>query len=264
MKKILVLGSTGMLGHGVSKTIKDSNFEVIFTSRKKEDNYYFDVISSKLEDLPKVDYIINCIGIIKPNMKRGLINAIKINSLFPHELAEYCKKNSVRLIHISTDCVYSGKVGKYIETDEHDALDDYGKSKSIGECSDNAMVIRTSIIGEEKENFISLISWAKSMKNKEVKGFTNHLWNGITTDYFGKICKKIILEDLYREGLFHVYSNTDVTKAEMLRMFNNKWNLGLKIEEVESPESVDRTLRTKNDINNRLDLPSIGEMINEL
>lgn len=265
MKKVLVLGSTGMLGYGVSKTLNDKNeFEVIYTSRKKEDDNYFDVISSKLEDLPKVDYIINCIGIIKPNMKRGLINAIKINSLFTHELAEFCKNNDTKLIHISTDCVYSGKGGKYLETNEHDALDDYGKSKSLGECSDNAMVIRTSIIGEEKENFISLISWAKSMKDKDVKGFTNHLWNGITTDYFGKICKKIISEDLYKEGLFHVYSSTDVTKFEMLNIFNNKWNLNLKIEEVEAYEQIDRTLRTKNDINGILNLPSIEEMINEL
>ena len=265
MKKILVLGSTGMLGYGVSKTLNDKNeFEVIYTSRKKDDGNYFDVISSKLEDLPKVDYIINCIGIIKPNMKRSLIDAIKINSLFPHKLAEFCKNNETKLIHISTDCVYSGKSGKYVETKEHDALDDYGKSKSLGECSDNAMVIRTSIIGEEKENFISLISWAKSMRDKDVKGFTNHIWNGITTDYFGKICKKIISEDLYKEGLFHVYSNTDVTKAEMLHIFNNKWSLNLKIEEVEASEKIDRSLRTKNDINDVLNLPSIEKMINEL
>ena len=260
MKKVLVLGSTGMLGYGVSKTLNDKNeFEVIYTSRKKDDGNYFDVISSKLEDLPKVDYIINCIGIIKPNMKRSLIDAIKINSLFPHKLAEFCKNNETKLIHISTDCVYSGKSGKYVETKEHDALDDYGKSKSLGECSDNAMVIRTSIIGEEKENFISLISWAKSMRDKDVKGFTNHIWNGITTDYFGKICKKII-----SEGLFHVYSNTDVTKAEMLHIFNNKWSLNLKIEEVEASEKIDRSLRTKNDINDVLNLPSIEKMINEL
>ena len=265
MKKVLVLGSTGMLGYGVSKTLNDKNeFEVIYTSRKKDDGNYFDVISSKLEDLPKVDYIINCIGIIKPNMKRSLIDAIKINSLFPHKLAEFCKNNETKLIHISTDCVYSGKSGKYVETKEHDALDDYGKSKSLGECSDNAMVIRTSIIGEEKENFISLISWAKSMRDKDVKGFTNHIWNGITTDYFGKICKKIISEDLYKEGLFHVYSNTDVTKAEMLHIFNNKWSLNLKIEEVEASEKIDRSLRTKNDINDVLNLPSIEKMINEL
>ena len=102
------------------------------------------------------------------------------------------------------------------------------------------------------------------MRDKDVKGFTNHIWNGITTDYFGKICKKIISEDLYKEGLFHVYSNTDVTKAEMLHIFNNKWSLNLKIEEVEASEKIDRSLRTKNDINDVLNLPSIEKMINEL
>jgi len=261
----LVLGSTGMLGYGVSKTINSNDdFEIIYTSRKKNDSNYFDVLNSNLNNLPKTDYLINCIGVIKPNMNKSITNAIKINSLFPHELSDYCINNNIKLIHISTDCVYSGRKGKYIEVDLHDSLDEYGKSKSLGECSKKSMVIRTSIIGEEKYNFVSLISWAKSMKGREVNGFTNHYWNGVTTDYFGKICKKIISEDLYKEGLYHVYSSEDVTKLQMLYMFNDKWGLDLQINEIEDKEMVDRTLRTNQFLNNILNLPSIEKMIKEL
>jgi dTDP-4-dehydrorhamnose reductase len=265
MKKILVLGSNGMLGYGVSKKINDKKeFEVIYSSRKAGDDNFFDCIDSNLDELPEVDYIINCIGIIKPNMKRGIENAIKVNSLFPHLLSKYCKSKGIKLIHITTDCVFSGKSGNYTEADDHDALDDYGKSKSLGECQENSMVIRTSIIGEEKENFISLISWAKSMAGKNVKGFTNHLWNGITTDYFGLACKKIIMDDLYQEGLFHIFSKDDVSKAELLEIFNEKWKLDLAIEKVEAIESVNRTLRSIKNLNHLLDPPSIRQMIRDL
>lgn len=109
-KKVLVLGSTGMLGYGVSKTINSNDdFEIIYTSRKKNDSNYFDVLNSNLNNLPKTDYLINCIGVIKPNMNKSITNAIKINSLFPHELSDYCINNNIKLIHISTDCVYSGR-----------------------------------------------------------------------------------------------------------------------------------------------------------
>jgi len=102
------------------------------------------------------------------------------------------------------------------------------------------------------------------MKGREVNGFTNHYWNGVTTDYFGKICKKIISEDLYKEGLYHVYSSEDVTKLQMLYMFNDKWGLDLQINEIEDKEMVDRTLRTNQFLNNILNLPSIEKMIKEL
>lgn len=265
MKKILVLGSNGMLGHGVLKTINpNKKFDIITTSRKNDEKNYFDALVSDLGDLPKCDYVINCIGVIKPNMKKSLVDAIKINSLFPHKLSEYCNSEGMKLIHITTDCVFSGTKGKYIESDLHDATDDYGKSKSLGECSDTSMVLRTSIIGEEKENFISLISWAKSQNGGNVKGFTDHLWNGITTDYFGKVCHKIISDDIHQNGIFHIFSEYDVTKAELLHLFNKKWNLELNIEEISSGSSIDRTLRTHKDFNSFLNLPGIDKMIEEL
>ena len=126
------------------------------------------------------------------------------------------------------------------------------------------MVIRTSIVGEEKEHFLSLISWVKSQANKEVNGFTNHFWNGITTNYFGIICNKIISEDLYQNGIYHVFSKNDVSKYEMLDIFNSKWNLNLKINATQASSMINRTLRTEKSLNNILNLPTFNEMVQEM
>lgn len=266
MKRILIIGANGMLGYGVSKTIDTNSFTVNYTTRNGDNNTIkFDAINDNIDTLPKdYDYYINCIGIIKPNMKKSITNAIKVNSIFPHLLSEYCNVNNIKLIHISTDCVYSGNKGKYDEDSLHDCLDDYGKTKSLGECHETSMVIRTSIVGEEKNHFLSLISWVKSMKHKEVNGFNNHIWNGITTNYFGIICNKIIHNNLYEKGLFHIFSPVDVNKFQMLEFFNKKWNLNLKINEITTQETVDRTIRSNKELNKILNLPSFEEMINEL
>lgn len=268
-KNVLILGDNGMLGNSVKKEfLKELDiFNIKTTNRNNEDtnSIMFDATNpNQLNDIlikNKFDYIINCIGVIKPFMKNNQVNAIKVNSLFPHIIGDICLQHDSKLINITTDCVYSGKKGYYIESDLHDCLDDYGKTKSLGEDYKNSMVLRTSIVGEEIDKFASLISWVKSMKNKEVNGFNNHLWNGITTNYYGFLCKKIIKEDLYKTGLYHIFSNKDVTKFEMLNIFNEKWNLNLKINEIEATESVNRTLRTEKDLCSKLEIPSFIEMI---
>lgn len=269
MKKLLILGSTGMLGNAVTKHfVSTGTYDIVTTYRDKgvapeQKSVFFDVLKDDLSALPDdVDYIINCIGVIKPFMAQDPAAAIRINSLFPWQLARWCKERQVGLFHITTDCVFSGKKGKYVETDTHDALDDYGKSKSLGECQ-GAMVIRTSIIGEEIHKFASLISWAKSQKGKTVKGFSTHFWNGITTNWYGKICDKIIQEGLYEEGLFHVFAKDDVSKFQMMQFFNEKYSLQLTIENA-APEPCDRTLRTVKPLCEKLNVPCVKDMIGEL
>ena len=159
--------------------------------------------------------------------------------------------------------MYSGKKGKYIETDLHDALDIYGKSKSLGEISSEAMVLRTSIIGEELHNYASLISWTKSQRGKTVDGYKTHYWNGLTTMEYAKCCEKIIENDLYQKGLYHIFSSTDVTKYELLNIFNNKYRLNLNIRE-SYPEKIDRTLRTSMSLCSILKIPSVTQMIEAL
>lgn len=265
-KRILVLGATGMLGSAVYHYLeKNPKFIVTPTTRTplppSTDGIYFDALTQSVETLPKdFDYIINCIGIITPFIDKNPIVSLKINSLFPLELANFCESNNIRLIHITTDCVYSGKDGKYVETSPQDALDFYGKSKSLGEPASNAMVLRTSIVGQEIHNFVSLFSWAKSQAGKTISGFETHLWNGLTTKWYAKVCEKIITQGLYEIGLFHVFSNDDVSKYQLLQYFNEVFTLNLGITKT-FPEKIDRTLRTEKTLCSRLEIPPVKEMI---
>ncbi|GHV04857.1 NAD(P)-dependent oxidoreductase [Clostridia bacterium] len=256
--RILILGSTGMLGNAVTRYFTP-RYDITATTRTT-----FDALRDAPEILPSgFDYVINCIGVIKPFMTRDPAGAIVVNALFPWKLADWCEQNSSRLIHITTDCVYSGKKGKYIETDAHDALDAYGKTKSLGECIDRAMVLRTSIIGEELHSGVSLLAWTKKQSGKTVGGYVNHLWNGVTTDTYAQICDAIIKRGLYEKGLFHIHAADDVSKRDMLELFDRRFNLNLTIRD-ETPEPIDRTLRTEQKLCTELNIPTVGEMIDAL
>lgn len=270
MIRLLVLGSTGMLGNAVTKHfLADNAYEVTVTHRSTvpiscEKSVLFDAALDDVEKLPAhFDYAINCIGVIKPFMDQDAAASIRINSLFPWLLARWCNHNGIRLIHITTDCVYSGNKGKYMESDWHDALDSYGKSKSLGECVSEAMVIRTSIIGEEIHKNASLLAWAKSQKGKNVDGFTTHLWNGVTTNEYARICHKIISNDWYQKGLFHVFAQDDVSKFDMLRYIDDRYQLGIVINP-KAPTAVDRTMRTEKALCAKLEIPPVAQMIMNL
>ena len=248
--KIMIVGSTGMLGSAVGSYFLNNCFDVTLTYRKEnlkygKNNIKFDILSDDIENLfsEPHDYYINCAGSIKQKIIKENKEDILINSIFPWKLSEMCEKFGSRLIHITTDCVFSGQSGKYIEEDIHDCLDFYGRTKSLGEPT-NAMVIRTSIIGEELEGRSSLIEWAKSNSRQKVRGFTNHMWNGITTSQYAKICRTIIEDDSYQKNKFHIFSPGDVSKYSLLKMINNKFDLDLDIQPFRAPTSVDRTLRS--------------------
>jgi len=177
-------------------------------------------------------------------------------------LANHCIKNNIKLIHITTDCVFSGEKGKYVENDLHDCLDDYGKTKSLGEPT-NCMVIRTSIIGEEIHKNASLIAWAKSQSGKQVNGFSNHFWNGITTKQYAKVCDQIIQDNLHEPELFHIFSNT-VNKFELLHLINNKFDFDLIINDFQADKTIDRTLATKKHLNDIIKLPNLSSQIEDL
>ena len=265
--RVLVLGGTGMLGSAVAKHfINNTKYDTVTTYRNKaitfdENALRFDVVTDSIETLPaNFDYVINCIGIITPFVPHDPVAAIRINALFPWLTAKWCANNNMRFIHISTDCVYSGRKGKYEEQDLHDALDAYGKSKSLGECVSEAMVLRTSVIGEDTNKSVSLVEWAKSQAGKAVGGYSTHLWNGVTTAQYAAVCDKIISNDWYEEGLYHIFAQDDVSKHQMLHYFNEKFDLGLVIEE-KQPESIDRTLRTTKALCAKLEIPTVRQMI---
>jgi dTDP-4-dehydrorhamnose reductase len=266
--KVIVFGGTGMLGSMVYKYFTRLNFEVAVTVRENILSYnnpiYFDCFTASVENLPtRYDFAINCIGDIRHRIDVNFEEMIRLNSLWPWQLSSWCRKNNTKLIHITTDCVFSGTKGKYIETDYHDDLSFYGKTKSLGECADFAMVLRTSIIGEEIRQFSSLLSWAKSQKNKTVDGFKTAIWNGITTYKYAEVCEQIIENNLFENGLYHIFAKNDVSKYDLLTLFNKKYDLNIEIKEA-YPEKVDRSLRTIKPLCGLLNIPTVSEMVENI
>lgn len=284
-KKILVLGSSGMLGIEVLKELaKLSNFSIHATVRKTKDiNLVKEYIGEKKNSikfikfqisknykkrlkqiLSSYDYVINCIGIIKPyildNNPESVENALIVNSLFPHYLKKYANKKT-QIFQIATDCVYDGKDGLYSEKTSHNALDVYGKSKSLGEVdSENFYNIRCSIIGNEIKGYKSLLCWFKSQKkNSKLLGFQDHLWNGITTKYFGSVIATIIKNNLKLPKLFHLLPKNIVTKYELLKIFQKKFKRNdIMIEKFKSKMTIDRTLKTYHKNTNKKIYTSLG------
>ena len=265
--KVLVLGSSGMLGWQMLEVLSTfPHFEAFGASRKNlnhANNIKFDAHTDDLNLINNFDYIINCIGIIKPLMKQDIEKNIFINSIFPHKLEKNCLELNKHLIHITTDCVFSGKKGGYDEKDDHDPLDDYGKSKSLGETF-NSMNIRTSIIGEEKFHSNSLIEWLKSNKGKSVNGFCDHYWNGVTTKHLSEKIAEIINLNLYSSGTFHIFSTDNITKYNLLNILNEKFNLGIKVNKHVSGNKIDRTLVSVHDLHKKIQIKSLDVQISEL
>lgn len=258
MQKVLVLGVSGMLGSAVYQTLLSSSVEVLGTSRVSKNNFAFNASTDSIEEVIKYlkpNWIINCIGVIKPYINESdgnsILNAININSIFPLQLSIAASSINAKIIQIATDCVYSGDRGSYLENDLHDAMDVYGKTKSLGEVpKENMMHIRASIIGPELGRSTSLLEWFKNQPiNSKLNGFTNHLWNGITTHAFGKICNGIIMNNLFNSEKYHVIPRDVVTKAELLKIFSQVYKRSdLLITDTVSINKVDRTLSTNDKI----------------
>lgn len=265
MKTIYVLGYKGMLGRYVYLYLRKKNFNVVGLSRSDLDAEAVteSTLSIFLPNVKSGDVIINCIGMIKPQVdKLGTKSAIKVNSLFPHIMNDFCKNRGINFLHITTDCVFSGTTGDYSESSPHDCNDIYGKTKSLGEFSEYGTIIRTSIIGEELENKRSLIEWIKSMKDKSANGFTDHWWNGLTCLQVAKLFEFIIVNDLYWNGVRHFFSPEKINKYKLLMLVSDIYDLNITITPVKSSLSCDRTMTT-NIIDTIFKIPTLSEQISE-
>ena len=219
----------------------------------------------------------NCIGVIKPlihdDNASEVEQAVRINALFPHLLARWTAGHA-RVLQIATDCVYSGTKGGYTETDVHDALDVYGKTKSLGEVhAPHVHHLRCSIIGPEMKEPRSLLEWFLGQSPGTVKGFVNHNWNGVTTLHFAKVCAGIIKREISLPHSQHVVPSGAVTKCEMLQQFARCYGRDdVTVRPTEAAVVIDRTLTTGNqDLNRELwnaagyaEPPSVPQMIEEL
>lgn len=261
--KVFVLGYTGMLGRYVCTYLKSMNYNVIGLSRTELDaSKVSNVEDLSFLNLNTADVIINCMGIIKSRNNINKLEFIKVNSIFPYILANLCENVGCNLIHVTTDCVYDGLGGNYDEYCEHNVNDIYGITKSLGE-PENVTVIRTSIIGEEIYQTRSLVEWVKLNKNKEIKGYTNHFWNGITCLQFIKVCENIVENKNYWKGVKHVFSPTNVTKYELVSMISDIYNLNIKIIPYETEIKCDRTLSSSRD-DIKIIIPELNQQIKEM
>jgi dTDP-4-dehydrorhamnose reductase len=234
--KVLVLGVTGMLGSTLFRYLSaDTNYQVWGTLRSPPGNKYFscdthsrlishiDVLDA--DDLVSVmeqvrpDVVINCVGLIKQLADaKDPLTALPINAMFPHRLAKLCALSGARLVHISTDCVFSGRKGMYVEQDVSDAEDLYGKSKFIGELHDiaHAITLRTSIIGHELQSRESLIDWFLSQK-ESTKGYEKAIFSGLPTIELARVIKEYVIPRPELNGLYHV-SVESIDKLSLLKL----------------------------------------------
>ncbi len=244
---ILVLGATGMLGHKLLQVFSQSSLDAMGTVRGSAKTYANHPILGSMnlvggvraEDLDSVvhvlaairpDAVVNCIGIIKqlPAAKDPL-QSIAVNALFPHRLAQLCQAAGVRLIHISTDCVFSGRKGRYTEEDVSDAEDLYGRTKFLGEVAGpGCLTLRTSIIGRELANRASLIEWFIGQRGKTVSGYAQAIYTGLSTLTIAGVIIDVLERHQDLCGLWHVSSEA-ISKYDLLNLVNQEFDLGVTI-----------------------------------
>jgi len=270
MKRLLIIGSKGMAGHVIYNYFKaKKGFEVIDVSRNDDyftSDFHCDISDTKslseILDKSQPDFVINCIGILNDDAESHPDKAIFYNSYFPHYLAGEGIKNNFKLIHISTDCVFSGSKGSYEENDEKDGKGFYAKSKALGEVTyEPHLTIRTSIIGPElKDDGIGLFNWFMNQQGN-VKGYDQAFWGGVTTLELAKAIEEYIDSEL--TGLVHLTNNVRISKYELLSIIKKVFEREDLLIHADHEKKVDKSLiSTRSDVKNIV--PGYEEMINEL
>lgn len=246
--KVLLLGASGMLGHRVYARLKSENIHVKATAQRsflrfEKINLFrsedlienVDLTQSenylKILDREQPDVIINCAGATTRKLNQySTSDIINLNSVLPHRLNEWCKINKAKLIHISTDCVFHGEHPPYTENSPIEAQDIYGLSKALGEIKDseNALTLRTSIIGPELESKTELFEWILSQKNKSVKGYENVIYSGVTTIYLSDLIIKLLMTNSKLSGLYQISSDA-ISKLDLIRLVNKVFDLKINV-----------------------------------
>jgi dTDP-4-dehydrorhamnose reductase len=263
---VLILGTNGMLGSmltmrlgqdqrfglfGANRSAVDSTLQKYFVEAIAGlDALHFDVPSAesltRLIRLHQIKTVINCIGVIKQQQGgQDPVTTVAVNSLFPHQVAQICEHAGARLVHISTDCVFSGNIGGYAEDQLPDAVDFYGRSKALGEVAAPHLTLRTSIVGPELLGSagLGLLSWFWRQKLPKIKGFTRAIFSGVTTLTLSDLIAHIIENEPHLSGLYHVAS-APIDKYTLLSNVNEVFGMGIEI--AEDPSLViDRSLSAK-------------------
>ncbi|MBN1946993.1 MAG: SDR family oxidoreductase [Bradymonadales bacterium] len=259
--QILILGGAGMLGHKMLQTLQALYSHTRCTIRGALDDPFYRRIdlftpSNTIEQVDAMDLaeleglltelqpdvLVNCIGIVKQREEAtAAIPSITLNALLPHLLADWAGCWGGRVIHFSTDCVFSGKRGRYREADPSDAEDLYGKTKFLGEvASGNALTLRTSIIGRELSHFQSLLEWFLAQRRKSIRGYTRVIYSGVTTNYLAELVGRIIGQQPGLSGLYQVTAPA-ISKYELLCRLKEAYGIEVEILPDDHPVS-DRSM----------------------
>jgi len=244
--KVLVFGASGMIGSAMFRVLSEkSDWQVWGTLRSDATRRFFpEALASKL--LPGVDVtshdalvrafaqvqpdvVVNCVGLTKHHREaEDPLLAIPLNALLPHRMADLCKASGARLIHISTDCVFAGTKGNYLETDAPDAQDLYGKSKHQGEVDyPHAITLRTSTIGHELQGAYGLLEWFLLQKDS-CKGFNRAIFSGLPNTVFAQIVRDVVIPRPDLHGLYHV-GGEPIGKYELLRLIASVYDKQIDI-----------------------------------
>jgi len=244
--RVLVLGASGMLGNAMLRVMSEQDGWTVYGTLRSSNlalqalapraRLLFDIqadqpdslISAFTQSCPQV--VINCVGLVKQLVVADdPLEAIPINGLLPHRLAKLCELTNARLVHISTDCVFSGRKGLYVESDMPDANDLYGRSKLLGEVDcRNAITLRTSIIGHELSSSHGLIDWFLSQQGS-VKGFTEAIFSGLPTCELARVVQDFVIPNTDLHGLYHVAAEP-ISKYDLLNIVNREYSKNLQIE----------------------------------
>lgn len=267
--KFLILGATGMAGHTIAIYLQEQGHDVTAFSKNKFPyckNINGDATDRDLlrDVLIKNNYdvVVNCIGVLNTDCDREPSRAVYLNSYLPHFLADTLQNTSIKLIHMSTDCVFSGKLGSYDENSFKDGETFYDRTKALGEVVDSKnLTFRNSIIGPDiKENGIGLFNWFMK-QNGTINGYTKAIWTGVTTLTLAKAMEKAATENL--TGLYNLVNNDSITKFDLLKLFNKHIrNSSLTIEPNESVNLNKSLINTRKDFS--FIVPSYEDMVIEM
>ena len=247
MRRLVVIGANGMVGHAIIRAMRlDTTYEVIGIVRDNSVARYLrslfggqvlalgnftttGALEPLLESL-RPEVVINCVGLVKQYSESdNTLVAVPINTIFPHKLAEICSSVGARMVHISTDCVFSGANGGYTEKDAPDALDVYGRSKLLGEVDyPHTVTLRTSTIGHELNTGHGLLCWFLAQQNS-IKGYTRAFFSGLSSNEFARVVRDRVLPRPDLKGNYHVAGHP-ISKYNLLQLVNETYGRGLLIE----------------------------------
>lgn len=279
--RILVVGAGGMMGHMACRVL-GRRHEVYGTVRRPRaehaslarflsaDRWVPGVDINRIDSVAKAlgevrpDAVLNCVGIVKQlDEAQDSLMSIEVNSLFPHRLAAQCRVAGARLLHLSTDCVFSGRKGLYSLLDTPDPVDLYGRSKLLGEISeDEGLTIRTSIVGRQLSGQSSLFEWVLASRGKTIRGFRRASYTGLTTMALANILDEVLSSHLELSGVWQIAS-APITKFDLLCQLNDRLRLELTIvpdEDFHCDRSLDGS---KFAARTGIEVPSWDEMLTD-